>query len=98
MALGALEALKAAGMRCPEDISLVGYNDSPQAAYTAPPLTTVHLPSYELGRIAAELIVTLSEEPGLVLQNMSLPPVLVVRQSSAAPCAGSKSHQPATTI
>ena len=93
MALGALEALKAAGMRCPEDISLVGYNDSPQAAYTAPPLTTVHLPSYELGRIAAELIVTLSEEPGLVLQNMSLPPLLVVRQSAAAPRAGSKSHQ-----
>ena len=83
MALGALEALHEAELRCPDDLSLVGYNDSPQAPYTAPPLTTVRVPGYELGRLAAELVVTLAEEPGRVLPNISLPPVLVVRRSSA---------------
>lgn len=93
MALGALEVLKGAGIRCPEDISLVGYNDSPQAPYTSPPLTTVRLPGYELGRMAAELVVTLFEQPELVPPHISLPPVLIIRQSSAAPGVGSERHE-----
>ncbi len=85
MALGVLDALEDAHLRCPEDISLVGYNDSPQAPYTSPRLTTVRLPGYELGRLAAELVVTLYDEPTISTPNVSLPPVLVVRQSTAPP-------------
>jgi LacI family transcriptional regulator len=82
MAIGALEALRRRGLRCPEDIRLIGYNDSPLTAYTAPPLSTIRLPGYELGRIAGEVAISLLENPGRDVPLLSLPPVLVPRASS----------------
>jgi DNA-binding LacI/PurR family transcriptional regulator len=55
-AVGALNAIKQAGLRVPEDIAVVGYDDIPLAAHTSPPLTTVRQPTREQGRIAAELL------------------------------------------
>lgn len=85
MAFGALAVLRKYGVACPDDLSLIGYDDSPAAALTHPTLTTVRLPGYELGCRAAEAAVSLlarsAADPALV----SLRPALVVRGSSAAP-------------
>ena len=82
MAFGALEALAHQGISCPQDVAIVGYNDTPMTAFTAPPITTVRLPGYELGRMAADTAVSLienGEQPGT---SLSLPPILVPRAST----------------
>ncbi|WP_429255036.1 LacI family DNA-binding transcriptional regulator [Paraburkholderia sp. GAS334] len=56
MALGAIEALKQLGHRVPEDVSVLGYDDQEIARHTHPPLSTVVLPNYELGRWAVETL------------------------------------------
>jgi LacI family transcriptional regulator len=56
MALGAIEALKQLGQRVPEDVSVLGYDDQEIARHTHPPLSTVVLPNYELGRWAVETL------------------------------------------
>ena len=88
MALGAIAAMREAGLRCPEDIAVIGYNDSPLTAYTAPPLTTIRLPAYELGRLAAGLAVSLFEGHGEEGGPAPLLPKLVVRGSTAPPPHG----------
>ena len=55
-AMGALNAIKRAGLRIPEDIAIVGYDDIPLASHTSPTLTTVRQPTREQGRSAAELL------------------------------------------
>jgi len=82
MAFGALQALAAQGISCPEDVAVIGYNDTPMTAFTDPPITTVRLPGYELGRMAADTAVLLiddREHPGTLV---SLSPVLVPRRST----------------
>jgi LacI family transcriptional regulator len=83
MALGALAVLREERLSCPADISLVGYNDTPGAAFIDPPLTTVSLPGYDLGRIAADVAVALVERSADSPPQLSLPPALVVRGSTA---------------
>jgi len=56
MAIGAIEALKQLGLRVPEDVSVMGYDDQEIARHTHPPLTTVVLPNYDLGRWAVETL------------------------------------------
>jgi LacI family transcriptional regulator len=82
MAFGALHALGARQLSCPQDVAIVGYNDTPMTALTAPPITTVRLPGYELGRMAADTAVTLIEDPEHDGTSLSLPPVLVPRLST----------------
>ena len=85
MAIGALEAMNAAGLKCPDDVSIVGYNDAPLTEHLTPPLTTVRLPSIALGRRAGTMLLNqldgLSEPPGTV----QLEPELVIRKSVGAP-------------
>jgi LacI family transcriptional regulator len=57
MAVGALEAARERGLRVPDQVSVVGYDDQDLARYTQPPLTTVLLPNYEMGRWAAENLI-----------------------------------------
>ena len=57
MAAGAIEAARELGLSVPEDLSLIGYDDQVVASYTRPPLTTVVLPNYEMGRKAADLLI-----------------------------------------
>lgn len=85
MAVGALDAARQAGLVCPDDISIIGYNDSPLTAYLAPPLTTIHLPAYELGRLAADTVIGILDEPEVTPHTVTLPPRLVVRESTAPP-------------
>jgi DNA-binding LacI/PurR family transcriptional regulator len=84
MALGVLRALAECGRRVPEDVSVVGFDDLPEAAYFAPPLTTVRQDFVELGTRAIGLVLrVLGGE-----QEASVPlvePTLVVRSSTAPP-------------
>lgn len=85
MALGVLDALNEFGITCPDEISIVGYDDLPLIAYTSPSLTTIRLPGYYLGRMAAEMAVALSEDPMTDASDLTIAPSLVVRKSSAPP-------------
>lgn len=83
-ALGVLRGLSASGLRVPEDISVVGYDDLPFAARLAPALTTVSQPKYELGRIAAELLLE-EERPDHAHREICFQPTLEIRSSTAPP-------------
>lgn len=83
MALGALAALRDAGRRVPDDVSLVGYNDLPMMDLVAPPLTTVRYPSREIGVAAGELVI--EALAGGNPASVCLEPALVVR-ASTLPC------------
>jgi DNA-binding LacI/PurR family transcriptional regulator len=83
MALGALHAAQEAGVRVPDDLLLVGYDDIPFAAISQPPLTTMAMPKRELGRAAAALLADQMPRRGAhddVRQMLSAE--LVVRTSS----------------
>jgi LacI family transcriptional regulator len=84
LAVGALTAIVERGLRCPEDVSVVGYNDSPLTGHLAPPLTTVRVPTAELGVRAARLVTALLAGTQEQLDG-PLRPELVVRRSTAAP-------------
>lgn len=82
MAIGVLHALRVAGRRVPDDVAVVSCDDMPFAAYLAPSLTTVHLPFYETGEQAVELLLR-SIKGGRVGRKPALLPVrLIVRQSA----------------
>ena len=82
VALGALVAIRAAGLRVPEDIAMVGFDDIPLAQYVDPPLTTVRLPAYGLGWGAGEMLMRLiQEKTAVVSTQVLLDTELVVRES-----------------
>ena len=85
MALGCYDALAEHGLRCPADVSVVGFNDMPFADRFNPPLTTVRIPHREMGAAAAELLLELLATPGTAPRQLVLPSVLVARGSSASP-------------
>lgn len=83
MALGLVHAIQESGLNVPRDVSIVGFDDVPEAAHYGPPLTTVRQDFRELGRRAVDLLLgTLSnQEP----EPRVITPELVVRQSTAPP-------------
>lgn len=83
LALGCYDVLAERGMRCPEDVSVVGFNDMPFAARFQPPLTTIHIPHYEIGRAAGELMLERLQDGEAVPREIRLEPQLVVRESTA---------------
>ena len=83
MALGFMHACRDNGLRIPEDVSVVGFDDIPEAAHFAPPLTTVRKNFVEIGRRAVALL--LGELQGAQPPHELVVPELVVRQSTAAP-------------
>lgn len=83
MAIDAILALRESGVRVPDDVAVVGFDDIPLARYVAPPLTTVRQPSYELGLEATRAV--LAALRGEVLpEGVILPAELVVRESCGA--------------
>ena len=80
MTLGALHAIQDLGLRIPRDIGVVGFDDSPAADLMRPRLTVVAQPTYEIGRVAGELLLAATE--GSELQDVVLAPNLIVRESS----------------
>ena len=84
LALGCYDVFAERGVRCPEDISVVGFNDMPFAARFQPPLTTIHIPHYEIGKAAAQLMLDRLQDGDSPPQDLRLEPNLVVRESTAA--------------
>ncbi len=82
VALGALRAIKRRGLRVPDDVSLVGFDDVPAASYVEPPLTTVRLPAYGIGWGAAERLIRLIAGEELDQLGVLLETELVVRDST----------------
>jgi LacI family transcriptional regulator len=83
LALGCYDVFGERGLRCPEDVSLVGFNGMPFLDKMRPPLTTVSIPHYELGFEAARLLLDAIEEPDRAPRSVLLSPALVVRASTA---------------
>jgi LacI family transcriptional regulator len=79
-AIGALMALREAGRRVPEDVSVIGFDDQLVAPYLTPPLTTVHAPTEEVGRTAARQLIRLLRE-GCAEPLTLMPTELVIRRS-----------------
>ena len=84
MALGVVEAARRRGLRVPEDLSVVGFDDLPEASWAAPPLTTVRQPMAEMGRLAVRTLQQLLAGEA-VAARVELATELVVRQSTTAP-------------
>jgi LacI family transcriptional regulator len=84
IALGAIQTLGQVGKRCPDDVSIVGFNDMPFLDLMAPPLTSVHVSHYDLGLEAAHLLVEMLGR-SRVSRRVVLPARLVLRRSTAPP-------------
>jgi LacI family transcriptional regulator len=85
MAIGALRAARARGIRVPEELSVVGFDDLEEAEIVTPALTTVRQPLAEMGRIAVSLLLRLLEGQRLEALHVELATRLVVRGSTAPP-------------
>lgn len=86
LAIGALEALKHRRLRCPQDVSVTGFNDMPLVDRIDPPLTTVTIQQYNVGRRAAEILLDrILDSVGSEPRHEVLPVTLTIRESSAPP-------------
>jgi DNA-binding LacI/PurR family transcriptional regulator len=84
MTLGAFRALHEAGIRIPEELALVGFDDMPWATSLNPPLTAVSQPSQEIGSAAADLLLDRIARPDRPIRHVILETTLVVRASCGA--------------
>jgi LacI family transcriptional regulator len=89
LAIGAIAALRRHGLQCPRDISVTGYNDMPLVDRLSPALTTVRVHQYEVGRVAANMLIELIETrfDDRVPRHIVHPVELIVRDSTGAPGA-----------
>ena len=84
-AAGVIEAARVRGLRVPEDLSLVGFDDAPVARVLSPPLTTIRQPLREMGRVALRTALRLAAGDELDSYHVELATELVVRSSTAPP-------------
>jgi DNA-binding LacI/PurR family transcriptional regulator len=90
MAIGVLRASHEAGVRVPEELSVIGYDDIPLASLVVPRLSTVAQPKYELGKIAGELLIDRIQKKGPESwQSITLNSTLVIRDSTGPAVGGS---------
>jgi len=82
-AIGAMWAFREAGLRVPEDISVVGFDDIPLAAFSNPGLTTVRQPMQRMGQIAAKTVIDQIEGKGEYVPDIVVEPDFIVRASTA---------------
>jgi LacI family transcriptional regulator len=87
IAMGVLAAARSAGVRVPEELSVVGYDDIAYAEQTAPPLTTVRQPIEEIAKHIVELLLSSIESPRDTPRRVVLDPQLVLRRSTGPPSA-----------
>lgn len=81
MTLGALNAIHEKGLNIPQDVAVVGFDDMPWAPSLNPPLTTVAQPAYELGRVAAEMLLARIANPDRPIREIRLETALIIRMS-----------------
>lgn len=82
VAIGAILAIKEAGLRIPRDMAVVGFDDIPLAEFYDPPLTTIHLPAFGLGWAGGERLIRIIQGEGLNDASLLLESKLITRQSS----------------
>lgn len=83
-ALGVMHAVHAHGLRVPEDISVIGCDDIPMAAYAYPPLTTISLPKYRIGKLAVSTLLKMQQDPPEKMGSFTLlESPLIIRESTA---------------
>ena len=87
-AFGVMEAVRDAGKRLPDDMSIVGFDDIPQAAQVNPTLTTVRQPLEQMGRTAARMLLEIIGNPDRPAARVELPTDLIVRASTRPPKDG----------
>jgi LacI family transcriptional regulator len=83
MAFGAYEAIRQQGMRIPEHVSIVGFDDLPESRWTSPPLTTVRQPLAEMGALAARTVLGMAAGNDVETPRLELATEMVVRESTA---------------
>jgi LacI family transcriptional regulator len=88
IALGVYRVAAELGLACPDDVSVVGFNDMPFADRFDPPMTTIRFPVYDIGARAGELLLARLEDATTAPRTTVLPTSLVVRGSTAPPRAG----------
>jgi DNA-binding LacI/PurR family transcriptional regulator len=81
VALGAKSALSMAGLKIPQDVSMVGFDDLPWAAFSNPPLTTIRLPTHELAAKASQMLIDIIRGSGKLGKEIILDTELIKRQS-----------------
>lgn len=85
MAFGVYEAVRQRGLRVPSDVSVIGFDDLPEARWSSPPLTTVRQPLAEMGLLAARTVLRLARGDVIESPRVELSTELVVRNSTAPP-------------
>lgn len=90
MALAAIRALKEKGLRIPQDVSVIGFDDQKFAAFSDPPLTTIRQDFYALGMHSFQHLVSIIKAPETAPHQRLLYPELIVRRSTAAPAQSSR--------
>ncbi len=85
MAMGVMDAVRNRGLRVPQDISVVGFDDIPQASLVRPALTTINQPLEKMGRVATQVLLSMLETPEKETTRIELPTQLVVRDSCGKP-------------
>ena len=84
MAMSVMDAVRECDLRVPEDVSVIGFDDIPQAGHVRPALTTVRQPLEQMGRVAAQMLLDMLKDPEAKPQRIELPTELVVRDSCQA--------------
>lgn len=84
MAIGAMRAIRAHGLSVPKDIAVVGFDDTLEASFISPSLTTVRQPLQEIGEVAVDLAIRSLENPNFEPQTVVLKPELIARESCGA--------------
>ncbi len=85
LAIGAVDAIASLGLSCPEDISVTGFNDIPFLDMIPPGLTTVQILQFDVGRIAAEILLKRMTEPDARVPETTIMPVSIIERNSIAP-------------
>jgi LacI family transcriptional regulator len=85
MAMGTMDAVRSRGLRIPEDVSILGFDDIPQAAMVRPALTTIRQPLEQMGRLATQMLIDKLKNPDKELGRIELPTELIVRDSTLSP-------------
>lgn len=85
MAIGVMDAVREMSLRIPDDISVMGFDDIPQAAMVRPGLTTVRQPLEEMGRVATQMLLDMLKKPNKIPERIELPTGLVIRDSTGRP-------------
>ncbi len=81
MAFGVMDAVRSCGLRIPEDVSVIGFDNIPQSALVRPALTTVQQPLEQMGRVATQILLDMLKDPSKKITRIELPTELIIRDS-----------------